>query len=544
MAVVQRKIAPVRKPMRTEIDPAEYRRERRPRRAGGAATAWKAACALLLGCCFLAPPPAGAAASPWTSNPQSAVRLVSAYRVAPRHGQLRLGIQFRLAPRWHIYWKNSGDAGYAPVVAFARQPGLSYPELLWPAPHRFELAGGLEAFGYAGEVVYPVRARLDTAADLVHLTADVDYLTCEVDCVPHRYTLKLDQRLADRAEPDPEAAALLDRFWNELPATTAERPGVGVSIAITATTAITTITAPGGGEAPARTGEDPLASAGKAERILSLRLQGVTAGPGGADLFFEVHPALELGRPRLRPEAGGLVFAVPVSRKDSSAPFPAATVLAWTATGLRQGGAPFALTGRSDVRIAASSAAPPAGRAPTAPAGLAPTAASADPRWSYPRQLLADGDPRLFAVLAAAAAYLALELWGLLRQGARRDTPNPGALGAAPTVTTDGRQPARREALGFLALLATLGLLYALSREITPEGLSGVELALLGMGLLAWLRRTRRAPAARMLLALGLAACAVAPLWLAQRSRLLYAPSSIAPHRAPGPQAAPGRPPS
>ncbi|HLX10429.1 MAG TPA: hypothetical protein VKY89_21450, partial [Thermoanaerobaculia bacterium] len=75
---------------------------------------------------------AAAVASPWATNPQSQVRLITSELVAPRHGELRLGIQYRLAPGWHVYWKNSGDAGFAPVVTFARAPGLAPPELLWP----------------------------------------------------------------------------------------------------------------------------------------------------------------------------------------------------------------------------------------------------------------------------------------------------------------------------------------------------------------------------------------------------------------------------
>ncbi len=464
------------------------------------------AVAALVASGFLAPPPAAAAASPWASNPQSAVRLVSAYRAAPRHGELRLGIQFRLAPRWHVYWKNSGDAGYAPVVAFSRQPGLSYPELLWPAPHRFELAGGLEAFGYAGEVVYPVRAQLDTAADRLRLSADVDYLVCEVDCVPHRYTLALDQQLADRPAPDPETAPLLERSWNELPAAAAGRPGVTV--------------AGGVGVGAAATGG--------AELTLELHLQGVTAAPRGADVFFAVHPAFELGRPRSRAEAGGLVFDVPVSRKDSSAALPATAVLSWTATDLRQGGAPLALTGQIEVPIAVAIVPPHAAAAAAAPGGSAGRSTLAGESGTPPadgrRQALANGDPRITALLAAAAALLALERWGLLR---RRDRD----------------EPARREALGFLAFLATLGLLYALSLEVTPEGLAGTELALLAMGLLTWLRRTRRSAAARALLAVGLIACAAAPPWLAERGRLIYSRSSVALH-APAASRAPAQPPS
>lgn len=494
------------------------------------------------------PAAAGAAASPWAENPQSSVRLVTAYQAAPRHGEVRLGIQFRLAPNWHVYWKNSGDAGYAPVVAFARQDGLSYPELLWPAPHRFELAGGLEAFGYESGVIYPVRARVDTPADRLHLAADVDYLVCEVDCVPHRYTLALDQPLADRPVLDPATAPLLDAAFAAVPAAAGAQPGVAVT-----------------------------GSLAEAPLTLVVALRGVRAAPQGADLFFEVHPALELGRPRPVPQPDGLAFVVPASRKDTSAALPASIEIAWTATGLRipsTGGASpeqaaaapataapaTALTGHLHVPVTLS--VPPAlaaavaaagtsggaaggatrGAASGAPGTSAAGAAGAGAAQPPPaggapgttagglRAPLAQGDPRLVGLLAAAAALLALHLWGLLRGSAR-------PAGAAAPV------PAGREALGFAALLAIFGLLYALSLEVTPEGLAGVEVALLAMGLLAWLRRSRRSAAARLLLALAVAACALTPPWLAGRNRLLY-PGPGSEPRGAGHSQAPSQPPA
>src|SRR5207237_3864265 len=94
--------------------------------------------------------PRGAAAvsSPWAANPQSSVRLITPWQVAPLAsgtGDLRLGLHFKLAPGWHVYWKNSGDAGFPPVVDLGKTPGLQSAELLWPAPRRFELRGGLVA---------------------------------------------------------------------------------------------------------------------------------------------------------------------------------------------------------------------------------------------------------------------------------------------------------------------------------------------------------------------------------------------------------------
>jgi predicted branched-subunit amino acid permease len=70
-------------------------------------------------------------------------------------------------------------------------------------------------------------------------------------------------------------------------------------------------------------------------------------------------------------------------------------------------------------------------------------------------------------LFAAATTLLALALWGLL-----------GSALPPPHV----------QSLGFVAGAATVGLLYALSRQIRPERLAIVELALLAMALLAWLR--------------------------------------------------------
>src|SRR3954462_12312256 len=110
----------------------------------------------------LVPHRAAPTAGAWQSNPQSRVRLITPWKVAPRPSsapsaqnvELRLGLHFALAPGWHVYWKNSGDAGFPPVVVFGKTPGLDKAELLWPAPERFELRGGLVALGYETEVVY------------------------------------------------------------------------------------------------------------------------------------------------------------------------------------------------------------------------------------------------------------------------------------------------------------------------------------------------------------------------------------------------------
>jgi len=96
-----------------------------------------------------------------------------------------------------------------------------------------------------------------------------------------------------------------------------------------------------------------------------------------------------------------------------------------------------------------------------------------------------------------------------------------GVLGTPrPPEASSGPRP-RREALGFAAMAAVLGLLYVLSRQVSFEGLAWIELALLGMALFAWLRRKAVGrPALHFILGLALWACAVAVPWLADLNRL------------------------
>ncbi|HTQ79508.1 MAG TPA: protein-disulfide reductase DsbD domain-containing protein, partial [Thermoanaerobaculia bacterium] len=157
---------------------------------------------------FLSPRTVLGVASGWAVNGPSKVRLITPWKVAPLPGETRLGIHFLLQPGWHVYWKNSGDAGYPPALTLTGSPAPASAELLWPAPHRFELPGGLVAFGYEREAVYPVRVRFiagsPTAAMVERWQADLDYLVCQIDCIPFKSRLTVDQPLA---QPAPDSRA-------------------------------------------------------------------------------------------------------------------------------------------------------------------------------------------------------------------------------------------------------------------------------------------------------------------------------------------------
>jgi suppressor for copper-sensitivity B len=262
--------------------------------------------------------PLVATTSPWTRNPQSAVRLVTPYATAARTGDLRLGVEFQLSPGWHAYWRNPGSAGFPPAFN-SQTPQLRILETRWPAPSHFDLPGGLVAFGYANDVVYPLRARLQASGDTVRLTVNADYLVCEVECVPYRYDLALDQPLADAATTDPEGEAALAQWESQVPAAAGQADAASASVAW------------------------------KDDTHGELRLAFPSA-TGKPDLFFEIHDLLELGTP-VRQAGDEVAFVVPATRRDTRRPLPRAGDVAWTLVGL-EGPGPRAIEGHTSLELA------------------------------------------------------------------------------------------------------------------------------------------------------------------------------------------------
>ncbi len=60
-----------------------------------------------------------------------------------------------IAPGWHTYWRNPGDAGQATTLTWTLPQGWSAGAIVWPAPERF-LAGPIMNYVYTGAVDLPV----------------------------------------------------------------------------------------------------------------------------------------------------------------------------------------------------------------------------------------------------------------------------------------------------------------------------------------------------------------------------------------------------
>src|SRR5450432_3687240 len=63
------------------------------------------------------------------------------------------GLLLHIAPRWHTYWKFSGDAGIPIELKWKLPPGWKIGDLKWPIPMKFDDAGDIQTYGYRDEVL-------------------------------------------------------------------------------------------------------------------------------------------------------------------------------------------------------------------------------------------------------------------------------------------------------------------------------------------------------------------------------------------------------
>ncbi|MCC6886984.1 MAG: cytochrome C biogenesis protein [Hyphomicrobiales bacterium] len=118
----------------------------------------------------------------WDGDARSGVRTIAGVSQvgAPF---LRAGVEIRLMPGWHTYWRYPGDAGVPPQFNFAGSRNLKAVEVLWPAPERKVDAGGT-SIGYTSGVIFPLRVFPQEAGKPVTLRLRLQYAICEKLCVP------------------------------------------------------------------------------------------------------------------------------------------------------------------------------------------------------------------------------------------------------------------------------------------------------------------------------------------------------------------------
>lgn len=158
---------------------------------------------------FLLAPAAGALESAAVTTPRASVTLASDHAAIAPGQAFRLALRQRLAPGWHTYWINPGDAGAPPEVTLTLPEGAAAGPMRFPAPQRIPY-GPLMNFGYEGEpaFVIPVSAPATLRpGETFTVTAEASWLVCEEVCIPETGAFRLD--IPVEAAPRPAAATAL-----------------------------------------------------------------------------------------------------------------------------------------------------------------------------------------------------------------------------------------------------------------------------------------------------------------------------------------------
>ncbi|MGV6873646.1 protein-disulfide reductase DsbD family protein [Pseudochelatococcus sp. B33] len=144
-----------------------------------------------------------AAESAAESSPRATVSLISDHDSVAPGQSFRIGLRQKLAPHWHTYWKNPGDAGAPPDIALDLPEGANAGEIAWPGPDGISV-GPVRNFGYENEIVLPITVTVPQSAtpgETFSIAAEANWLVCEKECIPESGSFRLDLPVAAASVP-------------------------------------------------------------------------------------------------------------------------------------------------------------------------------------------------------------------------------------------------------------------------------------------------------------------------------------------------------
>ena len=99
-------------------------------------------------------PARAADASAWRQDIHSAFRLIAGANKAGAT-PMRAGIEIKMQPGWHTYWRYPGNSGVPPRFDFSGSENLAGAKVRYPAPHLYSDETG-NTLGYKDSVIFPL----------------------------------------------------------------------------------------------------------------------------------------------------------------------------------------------------------------------------------------------------------------------------------------------------------------------------------------------------------------------------------------------------
>ncbi len=148
---------------------------------------WLALLVLVLACGGM---PAYALESTSVVSARATASLISETDTVTPGQPFRVGLRLRLAPGWHTYWQNPGDAGIPPELALDLPAGATAGPIAWPAPQRVA-EGPLMTYSYIGDLLLPVTVTPPPEGG-TSIKAHANWLICNEICIPEEGDFRLD----------------------------------------------------------------------------------------------------------------------------------------------------------------------------------------------------------------------------------------------------------------------------------------------------------------------------------------------------------------
>lgn len=149
---------------------------------------------LLLILVMLMPMPTFAVSSNWERDSPVDVRLISSLEGVGLKKIIPIGLEVRMEPGWHTYWRSPGATGLPPQFDWTNsltdEGNLKNAVLFYPAPKRFN-DQGQDTIGYQSRVVFPIDAEVRVPGKPLAIDTTVNLLVCSTLCLPKTFNLKM-----------------------------------------------------------------------------------------------------------------------------------------------------------------------------------------------------------------------------------------------------------------------------------------------------------------------------------------------------------------
>jgi thiol:disulfide interchange protein DsbD len=145
------------------------------------------------------------------------VRLILAADTARPGDTMLAGVDLKMEPGWHTYWKNPGAAGMATKIEWQLPPGVTAGDMQWPLPEKLPPAE-VTTYGYDDEVVLlvPLKLASDLKPGPLDLKAKVSWLECKEACIPGSGNVEATLNIGDQTKASADAA-LIELWQGRLP---------------------------------------------------------------------------------------------------------------------------------------------------------------------------------------------------------------------------------------------------------------------------------------------------------------------------------------